>query len=249
MSYTANRMHAASSSNPYLYVGTFPYISCIFQAADRREEPKMTEEPKQMCCAGRGKVTASENPDVYDAGLPIYIGETVCTILTAGLWQLGSFYTVGPKQSLVILHLGRVTHIETRPGIHWAPQFNRDIISINTAESAYNMPILKMVDASGVPIIVSAVLIYKVADGLKALLDVRNVTDYVQSQSQATLKQVMQRYSFQELKTESAQVQDEARSALQERLDTVCTYAFNLQVCTRTCSHAHMTSICRPALK
>jgi regulator of protease activity HflC (stomatin/prohibitin superfamily) len=135
---------------------------------------------------------------------------------------------VDPKQVVVILHNGRLTHVEDQPGLHWAPLFGREIRAISTAEISYELPLSKVVDAAGVPIVASAVLIYKVVDALKALIDVRSVTSYVQSQASAALKQVVQQYHSNELKTESAAVSEKVVEVLQQKLDAAGVKALSM---------------------
>ena len=131
------------------------------------------------------------DPDLKDFDNVVYAGEAVLTVCTAGLWLLTGLYVVGPRETRVILHNGRLTHIESTPGLHWRPNFCREDRLQTTAQITWNLPELKVVDTTGVPITVSAVLVYRIADCKKALLDVVNVHKYVQAQASAALKLIV----------------------------------------------------------
>ena len=161
---------------------------------------------------------AEEGVNVEERGTFVNVGEAILLTATAGLWGLGGLFCVGPRESRVILHMGKLTRIETSPGLHWAPSFGREDRLQSTADIAWNVPELKVVDISGVPIIVSAVLVYRITDSKKALIDVSNVHRYVQSQASAALKIIVSRYTYEALKVESAQVQEQVVDALQEKL-------------------------------
>ena len=75
---------------------------------------------------------------------------------------------------------------------------------------------IKVVDKSGVPIIVSAIIVYRVVDVLKAAFEVDNYTTFVRKQATAALKAVVQRYAYDELKVEGEQVGRETVAALQD---------------------------------
>ena len=60
-----------------------------------------------------------------------------------------------------------------------------------------------------------------IIDAKKATLDISNVHRYVQSQASAALKLVVSRYTYEQLKVESAQVQQQVVDALQEKILSV----------------------------
>ena len=63
-------------------------------------------------------------------------------------------------------------------------------VRATTAVSQYSKaPELKVIDVTGCPIVVSAVLVYRIVDAKKALLYIENVHKYVTSQASAALKE------------------------------------------------------------
>ena len=88
------------------------------------------------------------------------------------------------------MHNGRLTSVETQPGCHWVPACFRAQKVIPGSDVIWNSPELKIVDKSGVPIIVSAILVFRVIDAKKAAFDVSDYRRFVESQGTAALKQV-----------------------------------------------------------
>jgi len=162
-----------------------------------------------------------KDPDLKERDTLVTVGDTVLGVLTVGLWTLGGLYTVNPRETRLILHLGKLTHMESEPGLHWAPQFGREDRLISTADISYQVPEQKVVDTEGVPIMVSAVLVYRIRDAKKAVLDIENVHRYVQSQAAAALKLTVSKYNYEQLKVESSQVQQQVVDLLQDK----CTIA------------------------
>jgi len=157
------------------------------------------------------------DPDIEEKDCVVIGGEVVMNILTVGLWSLTGLYIVGPRECRLILHNGRLTHVEAKPGLHWSPAFGRYDKGASTADCTYIVPEIKVVDTTGVPMIVSAVLVYKLVDCKKALLDIDDVHQYIRAQASAALKLIVSRYSYEELKVEATQVQTQVVEVLQDK--------------------------------
>lgn len=160
-----------------------------------------------------------KEPDIKPPSTPVYVGDTILGVVTAGLWTLGGLYVVNPRETRLLLHFGQLTHIESTPGIHWAPNFGRDDRLISTADISLLVPEQKVVDTHGVPIMVAAVLVYRICDAQKAVLDMDDVHRYVRAQAAAALKLTVSKYSYEELKVESAPVQEQVATLLQAKCD------------------------------
>lgn len=146
------------------------------------------------------------------------VAESVAMIATCGLFGLCGMYTVGPRETILILHNGRLTGVESQPGCHWAAACCRSMRTVTTQDIVWNMPLLKMLDSKGVPIQVSAILVYRVVDAKKAALDIDDYNSFVRSLSTAALKQVVQRYTYDELKVEARAISDQIVDELQKRI-------------------------------
>ena len=90
--------------------------------------------------------------------------------------------------------------------------------AVTNQDIVWNMPMLKMVDKTGVPIMVSAIVVYRIVDAKKAALDIDDYRNFVESLATASLKQVVQAYTYDELKVEARQVTDQVVRELQGRV-------------------------------
>lgn len=77
----------------------------------------------------------------------------------------------------------------------------------------------KITDITGNPVLVSAVMIYSATNPNKALLNVEDFSNYVKAQASATLKLVVGKYTYDELKAKTEQITLELVSTLQPRID------------------------------
>lgn len=71
---------------------------------------------------------------------------------------------------------------------------------------------------SVIPVLVSAILNYRVVDAKKALLNVESHNHYVNTNAQAVLKQTVSVYTYDQLKSEHEEVNNRMRAALQPQL-------------------------------
>lgn len=129
------------------------------------------------------------------------------------------FFTLQPNQQAVILHFGSPTEVVNEPGCHYAHRIGRQILVISTAPSSYHLSEQKILDKNGCPLIVSAVVTYRFTDVVKASLDVNNATAYVRNQASASIKLVVGRFTYEELKTEGEKISSDIIKELQPRVD------------------------------
>ena len=139
---------------------------------------------------------------------------------TLGLWCFMGAYRVGPNESVVIVHNGRLTGVESRPGAHWAPAFFGERATVSRQDKQHELKELKVVDSGGNPILISAVLVYRVVDAVKAGLGVTNYNTFVFAQAQAALKQVACTYTYDQLRVEAEEVSKKTTELLQSRVQS-----------------------------
>jgi len=125
------------------------------------------------------------------------------------------FYSVDAKTEAAVLHMGQLTEMQKKPGLHCAWPCGRDIRYVSTKQNTMELPTSKIADAIGNPVHVSAILNYRVVDAKKALLSVENRQQYVNTNAQAVLKQIVSQYSYDQLKTDHDEVNDRMRATLQ----------------------------------
>ena len=137
-----------------------------------------------------------------------------CSLICCPLAFMGTAYTVDQQTEAAVLHLGVLTHIERTPGLHFTWPCFREVKTISTKHRTVSLPSMKVADQSGAPILVSAILNYYVEDAKQAIFNVENFNSYVLNNAEAVLKQVVGRYSYYQLKSETEQIN-------QAMLDTI----------------------------
>ena len=88
-----------------------------------------------------------------------------------------------PNESLVCLLFGSYVGTEHRPGFWWINPFNSKRKVSRRLETLESGP-LKVNDAVGNPIDIGAVIVWRVEDAAKALLEVGSYANYVKAQSE-----------------------------------------------------------------
>lgn len=128
------------------------------------------------------------------------------------------FYTVDAKTEAAILHMGVLTELQTEPGLHCAVPCGQEVRHISTKQCTMDLPNSKVADGAGNPVMVSAILNYRVVDAKKALLNVEKHKEYVNTNAQAVLKQTVSIYDYSTLKSEHEEVNNRMRASLQPLL-------------------------------
>jgi regulator of protease activity HflC (stomatin/prohibitin superfamily) len=113
-----------------------------------------------------------------------------------------------PNESLVCMLFGSYVGSEHRPGFWWVNPFNSKSKVSRRLEILESGP-LKVNDAVGNPIDIGAVIVWRVEDAAKALLEVASYAAYVKSQSEAALRRVVSMHPYDQVETEEAERQGE----------------------------------------
>jgi regulator of protease activity HflC (stomatin/prohibitin superfamily) len=133
----------------------------------------------------------------FPAGWPIWLALIVAIVVLKGIVVLR------PNESLVCLLFGRYVGTEHRSGLWWVNPFNtRNKVSrrLETLESGP----LKVNDAVGNPIDIGAVVVWRVEDAAKALLEVGSYSNYVKAQSETALRRVASVHPYDQVEAEEA---------------------------------------------
>jgi regulator of protease activity HflC (stomatin/prohibitin superfamily) len=123
-----------------------------------------------------------------------------------------------PNESLVCLLFGSYAGTEHRPGLWWVnPFYSKNKISrrLQTLESGP----LKVNDAVGNPVDIGAVVVWRVEDAAKALLEVGSYASYVKAQSETALRRMASVHPYDQVEFEEAVEQGERPAAGTQRPD------------------------------
>ncbi|WP_100013306.1 SPFH domain-containing protein [Lentibacillus sediminis] len=146
----------------------------------------------------------------------------ICLVLAV---TLGSGITmVQPNQSVVVIFLGKYMGTIRREGIVVTVPFSvRRTISLRVRN--FNSKKLKVNDINGNPIEIAAVIVFKVTDAAKAVFDVDRYEQFVEIQSETSIRGVATKYPYDTfenveltLRGNAEEVSHHLAEDLQERL-------------------------------
>jgi regulator of protease activity HflC (stomatin/prohibitin superfamily) len=128
--------------------------------------------------------------------------------IIAAIAVLKGLVVLQPNESLVCLLFGSYVGTEHRPGFWWINPFNSKSKVSRRLETLESGP-LKVNDAVGNPIDIGAVIVWRVEDAAKALLEVGSYANYVQAQSETALRRMASVHPYDLVEVEEAVKQGE----------------------------------------
>ena len=146
-------------------------------------------------------------------------------LLVAFVWLFG-FFVVQPNEARVLVFLGgRYTGTVRDDGFWWTNPFTvKRHVSLRVHN--FNSERLKVNDASGSPIEIAAVVVWRVVDSAKALFDVESYISFVAVQSETAVRALASRYPYDShdeavssLRGAPDEVAEALRSEVQARLE------------------------------
>ncbi|MDO4733244.1 MAG: SPFH domain-containing protein [Bacillota bacterium] len=134
------------------------------------------------------------------------IGFCLAFVLLCGL------VIVQPNNAAVITFFGRYMGVIRENGVWLTVPFSA-ARKVSLRVRNFNSEKLKVNDTNGNPIEIAAVIVFKVTDPAKALLDVNNYEQFVEIQSETSLRHVAAQYPYDDF--------DEGRASLRSNADEV----------------------------
>jgi len=132
---------------------------------------------------------------------------------------LAGWVTVRPNEVVACLHFGVLTSVHEQQGCHKVPFFGMETRRVSVMEQAHELHHTKVVDAVGAPVMVGAVINYRVVEPLKAMFAVEDYNSFMVINAQATLKQVVSAHSYNELKSQTEVVNAALLDALSSTME------------------------------
>lgn len=154
----------------------------------------------------------------YDS--TIALGVAAVSILTF----LQGFFINGPNEARVIEFFGHYIGTYFKSGICVTLPFSSKYI-VSLKFQNINTEKIKVNDANGSPIEISAVIVWRVNSPAKAYYNVNNYHEFVFVQSDSVIRELASNYPYdsesdeESLRKNSDKISDELRSMLQQRLD------------------------------
>lgn len=161
----------------------------------------------------RGAMTASPW-----LALATVLGGAVAILLLKGL------FVVNPNEGRVLQLFGTYVGTVREPGLRWTnPFYSKDSVSLRVRNFETNQ--LKVNDHAGNPIEIGAVVVWNVDDSAKAVFEVEDYDGFVRIQSEAALRNLASRYSYEpqaageiSLRSHQEEIADKLREEIQERV-------------------------------
>ncbi len=149
-------------------------------------------------------------------------GARILGIVLLALFAVGAggFVVVQPNEARVLILFGRYNGSVTEAGLWWCNPFNkRKKLSLRVRN--FQSDRIKVNDASGNPIEIAAVIVWRVVDTARAMFDVADYEQFVVVQSETSLRHLANEYPYDDYKPERISLRanaDEVRDALQAEL-------------------------------
>lgn len=144
-------------------------------------------------------------------------------LIVLAVLLLPGFVIVQPNEARVLIFFGSYIGNITEDGFHWANPFAiKKRVSLRVRN--FNSDKLKVNDAVGNPILIGAVVVWKVVDSAKALFDVDDYEEFVDIQSETAIRALASKYPYDShdgvasLRGVPEEVGEALRTELQERL-------------------------------
>jgi regulator of protease activity HflC (stomatin/prohibitin superfamily) len=117
------------------------------------------------------------------------------------------------NESLVCLFFGSYVGTERRPGFWWVNPFNSKKKVSRRLETLECGP-LKVNDAVGNPVDIGAVVVWRVEDAAKAVLEAESYASYVKAQSETALRRMASTHPYDQVEVEEAAKQGQLPASL-----------------------------------
>ena len=129
------------------------------------------------------------------------IAFAIIVIVIAG-FSFGGFFVVQPNQARVLILFGRYIGSVTESGWWWCNPFaKKQKVSLRVRN--FQSERVKVNDASGNPIEIAAVVVWRIVDTAKAVFDVADYEQFVTVQSETSLRHLASEYPYDDYKADT----------------------------------------------
>jgi len=135
------------------------------------------------------------------------------------------FFMVHPNQAKVLLLFGTYVGSVRQTGLRWAnPFYSKDPVSLRVRN--FESEVLKVNDSTGNPIVIAAVVVWKVVDSAEAMFEVDDYESFVKIQSEAALRNLATSFPYEAhadeeiaLRSDPQAIAEKLRDEVQDRLE------------------------------
>jgi hypothetical protein len=135
-----------------------------------------------------------------------------------------SFVTISPNEAAVLSYYGKYIGTCKEPGFYWIrPCTDKNIVSLKS--NYYNGNKLKVNDLDGKPVLLGAIVVWRVKDTAKVIFDVHDYKGFVVSQTESAIRYIGCKYPYEpkkhnEISLRGGQeiINEELRNELEKRV-------------------------------
>lgn len=121
------------------------------------------------------------------------------------LFILPGFFVINPNCSRVLLLFGAYSGAVKKNGFGWViPFYSKKKVSLRARN--FESERLKVNDKLGNPIMISAILVWKVSDTFKAMFDVDNYEDFVKIQTDSAVRKLAGSFPYDQFEDDNSSI-------------------------------------------
>jgi regulator of protease activity HflC (stomatin/prohibitin superfamily) len=200
--------------------------------ATTRAIPSRSEQRPAHVLAGLPFAIATLALAIIGVLIAIVGGSVATWVIGAALAAIAAlavpgFFVLQPNASMVLILFGRYQGTEDRDGLWWTnPLTFIWRVQVSRRVRNFQTERLKVNDASGSPIVVAAVIVWRVVETARAIFDVQEFEQFVVVQSETAVRHLATLYPYDNadeggpsLRTDTDDVSSALHGELQARLD------------------------------
>lgn len=230
--------------NPFAHVYTILYCTCITKKSYMSSSQSALHPPSQHPPLAVGPLSSSEITETTllldgtnDANQSELKDNTCFSTPFDFILPLNRCFVVPERNSVVQLYFGRYYGTIDQPGCYCRTNIGLQTRQIGTHLKTFEMNNVKILDSLGSPVILSAIITYRIMNAKRACIDVCDPDTFVKDQAPAVLKRVVSLFPYESnesstptLRAEPDIVAARMRDDLQRRVQIagVQIHAFNI---------------------
>lgn len=136
----------------------------------------------------------------------------------------GGCQVINENEAQVNLSWGKLSSVIREPGIYCVNPCGLQSFKQSLKQVSLDLKKVKVIDKKGNPLLLSAIVVYRIEDPIRASLEVQNVEDFLCSMGEAVLKQIAAKYPYEtsnddepSLKTEATHIAQIMIQRLQQK--------------------------------
>lgn len=149
---------------------------------------------------------------------PLTPFENSLKYLCGALFAPLGIFSVRQNYRMVLSRFGKIDRV-AEPGLRWAPPF-RICRSVFMGAMTHTLKDLHILDENGTPIIVTAILQYRISDPVLFIVNSNSKIDILERISQANIRSACSKLSYDTLRKDTQELTSQIRSSIESAITT-----------------------------